>query len=136
MPVPAAVKIRVEECIPAAGLGLEPSREQAGVQSGEQHSKTLFRPISKAGKITGDCLKDEKGIWSLAVWYAKQTTLGKLALHELRRTCAKLCRKAGGHLEQIQLLLGHASIQTTERYLGTLQNLAAAVNNAIGLEMH
>jgi integrase len=67
--------------------------------------------------------------------YAKATDLGKLAPHDLRRTCAKLCRKAGGELEQIQLLLGHASIQTTERYLGTEQALAHAVNDAIGLEM-
>jgi integrase len=36
----------------------------------------------------------------------------------MRRTCAKLCRDSGGDLEQIQFLLGHASIQTTERYLG------------------
>jgi integrase len=42
-----------------------------------------------------------------------------LAPHDLRRTCAKLCRAAGGELEQIQLLLGHSSVQTTERYLGT-----------------
>jgi len=42
---------------------------------------------------------------------------------------------AGGDLEQTQLLLGHASIQTTERYLGTNQNLAAAVNDALGLDM-
>jgi len=52
-----------------------------------------------------------------------------------RRTCAKLCRKAGGELEQIQLLLGHASVQTTERYLGTEQNLELAVNDGLGLEM-
>ena len=35
----------------------------------------------------------------------------------------------------IQLLLGHASIQTTERYLGTQQNLTVAVNDVLGLEM-
>jgi integrase len=27
--------------------------------------------------------------------------------HDLRRTCAKLCRAAGGELEQTQILLGH-----------------------------
>jgi len=46
-----------------------------------------------------------------------------------RRTCAKLCRQAGGSLEQIQFLLGHASIQTTERYLGGKQELRTAVND-------
>ncbi len=74
-------------------------------------------------------------MWRLVMRYAKETELGKLAPHDLRRTCAKLCRKAGGELEQIQLLLGHASIQTTERYLGTEQALAHAVNDAIGLEL-
>ena len=44
-------------------------------------------------------------------------------------------QKADGDLEQIQLLLGHASIQTTERYLGTEQALSHAVNDAIGLDM-
>jgi len=35
-----------------------------------------------------------------------------------RRTCAKLCHDHGGKLEEIQYLVGHASAQTTERYLG------------------
>jgi hypothetical protein len=39
-----------------------------------------------------------------------------------RRSCARLCEQAGGELEQIQFLPGHASIQTTERYLGCKQN--------------
>ena len=77
-------------------------------------------------------MQDEKGIWHIVVQYARQTSLGKLALHDLRRTCAKLCRKAGGNLEQLELLLGHASIQTTERYLGTVQHLTIAVNDALG----
>jgi len=67
--------------------------------------------------------------------YARASGLGKLAPYDLGRTCAKLCRKAGGELEQIQLLLGHPSIQTTERYLGTEQALAHAVNDAIGLDL-
>ena len=37
-------------------------------------------------------------------------------------------------MEQIQFLLGHASIQTTERYLGSKQRIRAAVNHRIGIE--
>ena len=52
----------------------------------------------------------------------------------MRRTCAKPCRESGGDPEQIQFLLGHASIQTTERYLGSRQNLKEAVNDRLGLD--
>src|SRR5450759_2825186 len=51
-----------------------------------------------------------------------------------RRTCARLCHSAGGELEQIQFLLGHGTIQTTERYLGCKQRIRAAVNDRIGIE--
>ena len=42
--------------------------------------------------------------------------------------------KVSSSLEQIQFLLGHVSIQTTERYLGSKQRLQNAVNDRIGLE--
>ncbi len=48
--------------------------------------------------------------------------------------CAKLCHSAGGELEQIQFLLGHVSVQTTERYLGCKPRISGAVNDRIGIE--
>ena len=39
-----------------------------------------------------------------------------------------------GELEQIQFLLGHRSVETTERYLGSRQRLVQAVNDHLGIE--
>jgi len=60
--------------------------------------------------------------------------IDNLAPHDLRRTCARLCHLAGGELDQIQFLLGHVSIQTTERYLGCKQKLRIAVDDRLGIE--
>lgn len=48
--------------------------------------------------------------------------------------CPSVPLLAGGELEQIQLLLGHVSVQTTEKYLGCKQKLRVAVNDHIGIE--
>ena len=64
---------------------------------------------------------------------AKERDLEHIAPHDLRRTCAKLCHSSGGEIEQIQFLLGHASVQTTERYLGCKQNLGHPVNDLFKL---
>jgi integrase len=64
---------------------------------------------------------------------SKQIGIEHFGAHDLRRTCAKLCRKNGGDLEQIKFLLGHSSIQTTERYLGSEQDIEIAVNDNLGL---
>ena len=79
-----------------------------------------------------------KGISQNVVWYVvkgccERAGLEHIAPHDLRRTCAKLCHSSGGELEQIQFLLGHASVQTTERYLGCKQNLGHPVNDLFEL---
>jgi integrase len=94
----------------------------------------VFRPVDRAGSVTGERL-GEKVVWQLIKTYAEAACVPGIAPHDLRRTCAKLCRAAGGELEQIQLLLGHASVQTTERYLGTRQDLVHAPNDAIRLRV-
>jgi len=75
-----------------------------------------------------------KAIWHIVKDSAKKADIPNLAPHDLRRTCARLCQTAGGELEQIQFLLGHVSIQTTERYLGSKQRIRCAVNDHIGIE--
>jgi site-specific recombinase XerD len=76
----------------------------------------------------------EKLVWHVVKEFAAKTGASKFAPHDLRRTCARLCRAAGGELEQTQFLLGHISVQTTERYLGCTQRIASAVNDRIGIE--
>ena len=65
---------------------------------------------------------------------SSEAALKAMLLVDLRRTAAKLCRAKGGELEQIQFLLGHESILTTERYLGSEQDLKNAVNDALVFE--
>ena len=106
--------------------GINSWMSAAGIEDGR-----LLRSISKGGKI-GDTLSDW-AIWSVVERSAKEIGIERFGAHDLRRTCAKLCRKAGGDLEQIKFLLGHSSIQTTERYLGSEQEIVIAVNDNLGL---
>ena len=93
----------------------------------------VFRSINKSGKIWGDGMTP-KVLWEVVKDAAARSGIEKLAPHDLRRTCARLCHLAGGELDQIQFLLGHVSIQTTERYLGCKQKLRIAVNDKLGIE--
>ena len=117
-PMPNWVKVALDAWATPAGIG-------------EGHA---FRPVLRGDRVVGDRL-GEKVVWQMLRGYAAQLEIRGLAPHDLRRTCAKLCRAAGGELEQIQMLLGHASVQTTERYLGTKQDLAHAPNDSIKLKV-
>lgn len=93
----------------------------------------IFRRVTKMGRILGEGMT-EKAVWHIVKDSAKRIGVAKLAPHDLRRTCARLCHASGGELEQIQFLLGHVSIQTTERYLGCKQRIRSAVNDRMGIE--
>lgn len=117
VPIPAWVKAALDQWTRAAG-----------VSDGK-----IFRAVARLGKVWGD------GISQNVVWYVVRTCceragLEHIAPHDLRRTCAKLCHDSGGELEQIQFLLGHASVQTTERYLGCKLNLGHPVNDLFDLK--
>src|SRR5580693_6370726 len=95
-PMPTWVKIAIDAWTSPAGI--------AGGH--------VFRPVNRAGAGTGERL-GEKVVWQMLRQYAAGLGVPGIAPHDLRRTYAKLCRAAGGELEQIQVLLGHASVQTT-----------------------
>jgi integrase len=93
----------------------------------------VFSAINKAGRIAPSGFSP-KVIWGVVRQASATCGLANIAPHDLRRTCARLCHQAGGELEQIQFLLGHISVQTTEPYLGCKQRLRNAVNDNLGLE--
>ena len=116
IPVPAWVKAAVDRWTQAAQI----------------HSGRILRGMNRHDQITHDSLTGQ-AVLELAAGYGRSIGV-EIRPHDLRRTCAKLCRKHGGELEQIQMLLGHASIETTERYLGTQQDLTNAPNDRMGLK--
>ena len=101
----------------------------SGVSDGK-----VFRQVLKGGML------QPSGVTAIVVWYAVKRCaelagINNLAPHDLRRTCARLCHSSGGELEQIQFLLGLASVQTTERYIGSKQRLQDAVNDRLGISI-
>jgi integrase len=117
VPIPTWVKRTVDAWTAAAAIS---------------HGR-VFRAINKAGRVWGDGMSP-KVLWDVVRAAAARAAIDKLAPHDLRRTCARLCHLAGGELDQIQFLLGHVSIETTERYLGCKQKLRIAVNDRLGIE--
>jgi site-specific recombinase XerD len=95
------------------------------------HDGTSVQAVSRHGTPWGTGLS-ENVVWYVVRSCARRLELDHLAPHDLRRTCAKLCHVNGGELEQIQFLMGHASVLTTESYLGCKQNLEEPVNDRFG----
>src|SRR5450631_2292671 len=118
VPMPAWVKVAIDAWTSAAAVT----------------ERRIFRSVNRADAVQSEELS-EKVVWQLIKPYTEAAGVPGIAPHDMRRTCAKLCRAGGGELEQIQLLLGHASVQTTERYLGTKQDLVHAPNDAIKLRV-
>lgn len=79
------------------------------------HSVYMFFSIDRHGnwreKLTS------QAVWNIVTRYAEQCGFAHLAPHDLRRTYAELMRRNGAELEEIQALLGHSSLTTTQRYL-------------------
>jgi site-specific recombinase XerD len=114
VPMPAWVKAAIDRWTEAAGIA----------------EGALFRAINRGGRIWGAGMTP-KVVRQIVVRHAASIGVGSFSAHDCRRSFAKLVRAAGGELEQIQLLLGHASVATTERYLGTELDLEHAANDKL-----
>ena len=117
VPIPQWAKQTLDEWLAAAGIT----------------KGRVFRAVARGGKIWGSGIS-ENVVWYVVRSCCQRAGLEHIAPHDLRRTCAKLCHTNGGELEQIQFLLGHASVLTTERYLGCKQNLGHPVNDLFNLQ--
>lgn len=122
VPMPSFAKALIDTWATAAGIGSAP--EPRG---------RVFRPIVKGGARLSGAQLSSQAAYNAVRFYVEALGLGKVAPHDLRRTYAKLCHKGGSPIEQIQLSLGHASVQTTERYLGVEQDLTDAPCDRLGL---
>jgi integrase len=79
----------------------------------------VFVPITKDGRV----LAQRSGMTPHAIYkmvnlYTQTAGLPTVKPHDLRRTAALLSRRGGATIEQVQLMLGHASPQTTSSYIG------------------
>jgi site-specific recombinase XerD len=117
VPMPSWAKVAIDAWTGAAGI-------EAG---------RLFRGVNKGDHLTGETLTAQ-GVLRCVQKYADQIGV-QISPHDLRRTYAKLAHKGRAALEQIQLSLGHASITTTERYLGVRQDLRDAPCDHLGLKL-
>jgi site-specific recombinase XerD len=117
IPIPSWAKVAIDEWA-----------DEAGINAG-----LVFRRINKGDRISGASMTPQ-AVRDLVIEYTSR--LGyRIAAHDLRRTYAKLAYKGGSKLDQIQLSLGHASIRTTERYLGVSQDLTDAPCDRLGLHL-
>lgn len=119
VPIPSWVKLAIDEWAAAAGL----------------ESAQVFRAVHKGGYITDQGSITPQAVRDIVKEYGAQIGIPDLAAHDLRRTFAKLSHTGGAGVDQIQLSLGHASLKTTEKYLGVSQNLTNAPCDHLGLSL-
>lgn len=115
VPIPRWAHLAVTRWVVAAGITEE----------------AVFRGVTRHGQVTS-CRLSPQAVFEIVKVYAAQLEL-KVAPHDLRRSFARLAHLGQAPLEQIQLSLGHASVVTTEIYLGIKQDLVDAPCDHLGL---
>ena len=118
VPMPSWAKAAIDLWVASAGF----------------NTGALFRPVNKGDHLAGEHMTAQ-AVFNTVKTYAAAIGMDHFAPHDLRRSYAKLAHKGHAPLEQIQLSLGHSSIQTTERYLGVEQDFTDAPCDHLGLRI-
>ncbi len=89
-------------------------------------SGPLLRSVDREG-IVGNRMISPQTVRAVVAEHARSIGL-EATPENLRRTCARLCRDQGGEIHQIQMMLGHSSVESTERLLGRLAVVGRSPN--------
>jgi integrase len=127
VPVPGWAKLLVDRWAAEAGLSSGPVCRRFRKGGWLVYETTADGEAKPAG-MSADAIADVVSTYARPLGW-------DLAPHDLRRTLAKLARSGQAPLEQIQLALGHQSIQTTQRYLGSELDLAHAACDRLGIRL-
>jgi integrase len=97
--------------------------DESGIDTSNPEAR-VFIPITKDSRV----LTRRRGItphaiYKLINYYTTKAGVPSVKPHDLRRTAALLARRGGASIEQVQLMLGHASPQTTSNYIGETLDL-------------
>jgi len=94
----------------------------------------LFVGMQKGDRLNGGKALSSQAVYDLVRKYGKAIGVD-LAAHDTRRTFAKLAHKGGAPLETISYDLGHASLETTQKYLGLELDLDKTSSDFIHLKL-
>jgi integrase len=95
----------------------------------------LFRPINKGDRLCGEAMTTQS-IFKAVKKYAAQAGFDKIRPHDLRRSFARLAHKGPpSPIEEIQISLGHQSLETSQKYIGVQQDLSDAPCDRLGLRL-
>jgi integrase len=97
-------------------------------------SDSIFHPVTRYGHVEAASLSPQ-AIYKLVRGYGEALGVKKLAPHDLRRSFSRLADKNKASMEQLRITLGHSTIVTTQRYLGSDQNFAEAPCDVLGLDV-
>jgi len=100
--------------------------EAAGLRFGR-----IFRAMPRGDRVTAEAMTPHS-IYAVLTENATEVGL-TLAPHDLRCTHAKLAHSGGSRVEQIQLALGHSSIQRLSGISGPSKTLGDASCDRLGI---